>query len=127
MKHLITGFLAISALFFFACEEPNKKPAREMEGSYTGSMNATWLDSNYIQNSGFVVGVKELTKNSVLVQGDLFDQFEVLVTWNGLNVEPVDPDEPYLTEFIWIGDENKFKFKLVKPLENESAYFIGTK
>jgi hypothetical protein len=124
-----TGLLIFGLLFtaFISCEEPNKKPGPEIVGTYTGSMNATWLDSNYIINSGFSVYVDEVDNNTVLVQGDLFDGFEVLVTWNGLNVEPVDASDEHLTEFVWIGAEEKLKFTYTKIAENESAYFIGVR
>ena len=96
-----------------------------MAGTYVGAMNGVWADTTVIVNTGYQVFVDEVDNNTVFVHGTHFDAFEVLVTWSGINIEPVDASDANLTEFVWIADDDKLKFTYTKSGENETAYFIG--
>lgn len=123
MKKLSIAFMSLALISITACK--NSKPSEAVAGTYTGSIQATYQDSTVILDSGVPVIVEVLTKNEVRVSGHWFNTFEVLVTWNGINVEPVDPNDPNVQEFVYIGDEDKLKFTYVESLNN--AYYIGTK
>lgn len=103
----------------------DKQPAVTMSGNYTGSFEGVYNDKDSLVSSGYAVQVTAVNDNKVNVYGNDFDEFQVLVTPNGINVEPVSQSDPYLMDFIYISDENRFKFTYNKG-DNE-AEFIGTK
>lgn len=103
----------------------DKEPAYVIEGIYTGSFEGLYLGDDTLNSSTYQVEVTALNDNKVSVFGKNFEKFEVLVTTNGLNVEAVSKSDPYLTDFIYIGNENKLKFTFNKGA-NE-AKFIGIK
>lgn len=116
--------LAFSVLFVTSCKK-DKNPAIKIEGNYEGSFEGTYNGFDTLTSIGYQVQITALNDNKVKVFGHHFDQFELLVTTNGINVEPVSKSDPYLIDFIYIGDESKVKFTYNKG-EN-SAEFIGTK
>lgn len=125
-KNAYTLFLilSISLLSLASCNK-DKEPATTMAGLYTGSFEGNYLGEDSLTSSGYQVEVVALNDNKVKVNGTNFEPFEVLVTTNGLNIEAVAKSDPYLLDFIYIGNENKLKFTFNKGV-NE-AKFIGTK
>jgi len=103
----------------------DKEPAYVIEGIYTGSFEGLYLGDDTLNSLSYQVEVTALNDNKVSIFGKNFEKFEVLVTTNGLNVEAVSKSDPYLTDFIYIGNENKLKFTFNKGA-NE-AKFIGIK
>ncbi|MCG8576186.1 MAG: hypothetical protein MI810_14950 [Flavobacteriales bacterium] len=120
---LFTLVVCAGILSVTSCK--NNKPAREVAGTYTGAFSAEYNDSTFLLSDGFVVQVDELTKNSVSVLSTGFDQFELLVTWNGINVVRVDPDDPNVTKFEYIADEKRLLLDYEK--DGNWAVFNGTK
>lgn len=125
-KHafILFSILSISLLSLVSCNK-DKEPGVIMSGLYTGSFEGSYLGEDSLTSSGYKVEVVALNDNKVKINGANFEPFEVLVTTNGLNVEAVSKSDPYLLDFIYIGNENKLKFTFNKGV-NE-AKFIGTK
>ena len=127
MKKNILFTLLIAALgftFMTSCKK-DKEPAVTMSGSYSGSFEGHYFDEDTLTSFGYNIVVSAINDNKVRVEGKHFDTFEVLVTSNGLNVEPVSQSDPFLKDFIYIGDEKKVKFTYDKG--SNTAEFIGTK
>lgn len=122
--YTLISVLSISLLVLFSCNK-DKEPAVTMAGTYTGSFEGKYLGEDTLTSSGYQVQVVTVNDNKVLVNGNNFESFEVLVTTNGLNIEAVSQADPYLSNFIYIGDENKLKFTFNKG--TDKAKFIGTK
>lgn len=127
MKKGLLYTLAIAAVGFGSLTSCNKdkEPAVTMAGTYSGSFEGTYMEHDTLTSNGYAVTVTAVNDNKVEVSGNDFETFEVLVTNNGLNVEPVSQSDPYLTNFIYIGDESKLKFTYTK--EANTGTFIGTK
>lgn len=125
-KHafILFSILSISLLSLVSCNK-DREPGVIMSGLYTGSFEGNYLGEDSLTSSGYQVEVVALNDNKVKINGANFEPFEVLVTTNGLNVEAVSKSDPYLLDFIYIGNENKLKFTFNKGV-NE-AKFIGTK
>jgi len=113
----------IVGLGLISCEK--EEPALTVEGNYTGSFEGIYNDKDSLTSNGYMVQVKMLNDNKIQVTGNDFDTFEVLVTPNGINVEPITQSDPFLDEFLYIGAEQKLRFTFNKGV-NE-AKFIGTK
>ncbi len=127
MKKNIIYSLAIFAFGFVVLTSCNKdkEPAVTMSGTYTGSFEGSFEEHDTLTSSGYQVLVTSVNDNKVLVSGNDFENFEVLVTSNGINVEPVSQADPYLDDFIFISDENKLKFTYNKGIN--TAEFIGVR
>ncbi|MDA7804026.1 hypothetical protein N8987_05560 [Crocinitomix sp.] len=127
MKNRFISSLAILSLGFICLTSCNKdrEPAVTMSGNYTGSFEGVYMGNDTVTNSGYKVQITAENDNKVRVTGNDFDEFTVLVTSNGLNVEPVSQSDPYLLDFIYIADESKVKFTYNK--DDNEAEFIGTK
>lgn len=113
----------IGGLSLVSCEK--EEPALTVEGNYTGSFEGFYNDKDSLTSYGYMVQVKMLNDNKIQVTGNDFDTFELLVTSNGINVEPVTQSDPYLEEFLYIGAESKLRFTFNKGAN--TAKFIGTK
>ncbi|NOQ75291.1 MAG: hypothetical protein GQ574_24990 [Crocinitomix sp.] len=125
-KNIIYSFaiLAFGFAVLTSCEK-DKEPAVTMSGTYTGSFEGSFDDHDTLTSSGYQVLVTALNDNKVTVAGNDFVNFDVLVTSNGINVEPVSQADPYLSDFIFISDENKLKFTYNKGIN--TAEFIGVR
>ena len=113
----------IGGLSLVSCEK--EEPALTVEGNYTGSFEGFYNDKDSLTSNGYMVQVKMLNDNKIQLTGNDFDTFELLVTSNGINVEPVTQSDPYLEEFLYIGAESKLRFTFNKGAN--TAKFIGTK
>jgi|GEM_PF-3531853 len=120
----LLSIVTISLVTFVSCNK-DKEPAVTMSGLYTGSFEGNYMGEDSLTSSGYQVEVVALNDNKIKINGNNFEPFEVLVTTNGLNVEAVSKSDPYLLDFIFIGNENKLKFTFNKGA-NE-AKFIGLK
>lgn len=118
----ILGILALGTLA--SCNK-DKEPAVVMSGLFTGSFVGKYMGVDTLTSDGYQVQVTALNDNKVKIEGNNFEMFEVLVTTNGLNIESVSKSDPYLLDFIYIGDDNKLKFKFNKGANK--AEFIGIK
>ncbi len=118
------SIVAFSIAFLTSCNK-DKEPGVTMAGNYTGSFEGNYEEQDSLTSSGYQVQVTSVNDNKVSVTGNNFDTFEVLVTSNGLNIEPVSQSDPYLINFIYIGEENKLKFTFNKGADE--AEFIGVK
>lgn len=125
-KNIIYSFaiLAFGFAVLTSCDK-DKEPAVTMSGTYTGSFEGTFDEHDTLTSNGYQVLVTAINDNKVLVAGNDFVNFEVLVTSNGINVEPVSQADPYLSNFIFISDENKLKFTYNKGIDE--AEFIGVR
>ena len=127
MKKKIVYTLAIAVLsmsILSSCKK-DKEPANTIAGTYTGSFEGKFGGHDTLTSDGYQVLLEALNDNKIKVAGNDFEVFEVLVTSNGLNVEPVSQSDPYLSDFIYIGDEKKIKFTYNKG--GNEAEFIGVK
>lgn len=113
----------VGAFSFTSCKKD--KPAELIQGTFKGSFEGKYFGVDSLTSSGYSVNVSMINDNKIKVEGHNFDTFELLVASNGLNVEPINQSDPYLSDFIYIGDEMRLKFTFNKGL-NE-AEFIGTK
>ncbi len=120
---LFTILVAFLVLVVTSCD--NKKPAKEIDGLYSGAFNASYDDSTYLLSSGHQVKVTALTKNNLKIEGDGFDAYEFLVTWDGLNVSRVNVSDTNLTKFLWIADEDRITFDLSRG--DDWCTFNGTR
>lgn len=100
------------------------KPSYEIEGNYSGNFQGVYQGNDTIVNSGYLVQVEALDKNTVVVKATLMDQFEVLVTPNGLNIEPVSPTDG-LSQFLYEGETQTLTFTYEH--EDNTATYVGTK
>lgn len=120
---LVLGIVGTIAMTFASCDKED--PALTVEGDYYGSFEGFYNDQDTLTSEGYMVQVKMLNDNKIRVTGNDFDSFELLVTSNGLNVEPVTQADPNLEEFLYIGSEEKLRFTYNK--DGNSAEFIGLK
>lgn len=120
---LLLSLFSITALLITSCKKD--KPAKLVEGSYSGSFEGKYSGNDTLISSGYAVTVSVINDNKIKVEGNDFEAFEVLVATNGINVEPVSQSDPYLKQFIYIGDKKQLKFTFNKGV-NE-AEFIGAK
>jgi hypothetical protein len=125
-KNIIYSFaiLAFGFAILTSCTK-DREPAVTMSGTYTGSFEGEYEENTVLESDGYQVLVTALNDNKVTVAGPDFENFEVLVTSNGINVEPVSQSDPYLLDFIFISDENKLKFTYNKGIN--TAEFIGVR
>jgi hypothetical protein len=127
MKNKTFTFIALTFISLSALVSCNKdqKAAETVVGNYTGSFEGTYLGNDSLTSVGYQVAVSVINDNKIKIQGANFEPFEVLVTSNGLNVEPVSQSDPYLKKFLYIGDDKKLQFVYNKGAN--TASFIGTK
>lgn len=127
MKNKKFTFIALTLMSLTTLVACNKdqKAAETVVGNYTGSFEGTYLGNDSLTSVGYQVAVSVINDNKIKIVGANFDPFEVLVTSNGLNVEPVSQSDPYLKKFLYIGDDNKLQFVYNKGAN--TASFIGTK
>ncbi|MEO9531861.1 MAG: hypothetical protein ABJG68_11395 [Crocinitomicaceae bacterium] len=116
---LFSAVIAISAVT--SCEK--EQPAENVEGNYTGVLDAKY-DGVDTLNGSYPVFVTATTKNKVLVEGTLFPAFEVLVTQQGVNVDPVSTDAN-VHAFLYQGNLNELSFTYYKG--GDTAVYVGTK
>lgn len=123
MKKYITLGLAagIIAIASVSCEK--EQPAENIAGNYTGVLQGTYNGVDTI-NASYPVFATANTKNKIKIEGTLFPSFEVLVTQQGINVDPVSTDNE-VYEFLYAGDGNELSFKYYK--NGDSTYYVGTK
>ena len=119
----ITSLLFISIVITIASCKKNQ-PSSKIEGTYNGHFEGIIDGDDTIVNTGYIVTVTRTDKNKANVTGSLFDQFEVLVTPNGLNVELVSPTDG-LDQFLYEGETTTLSFIYIK--EGDTANYIGTK
>lgn len=124
MKTTLSLVVISIALAFAAVSCKKNQPSTKIEGSYNGHFEGVVDGNDTVVNTGYLVDVKRTDKNKALVTGSLFDQFEVLVTPNGLNVELVSPTDG-LDEFLYEGETKTLSFIYVK--EGDTANYVGTK
>lgn len=115
---LVSGLLIFVG---FSCEK--EQPAKNIEGNYSGVLKGTYDGEDTI-TGGYPVYATSSTKNKVTIQGNLFGEFEVLVSQNGVNVVPVSTDD-VIYEFLYQGDLNELSFRYYK--NGDSTYYVGTK
>jgi hypothetical protein len=125
-KNIIYSFaiIAFGFVVLTSCNK-DKEPAVTMSGTYTGSFEGVFDGDDTLTSNGYQVLVTALNDNKVSVAGNDFVNFEVLVTSNGINVEPVSQADPYLSDFIFISDEDKLKFTYNRG--DDEAEFIGVR
>jgi len=124
MKRVITFALIIFAVTLTAVACKKNQPSTKIEGTYTGHFQGTVDLNDTIINTGYKVIVTRTDKNKATVTGSLFNQFEVLVTPNGLNVELVSPTEG-LSQFLYEGETKTLTFTYTH--EGDVAIYNGTK
>ncbi|WP_027418528.1 hypothetical protein [Crocinitomix catalasitica] len=122
MKTIIIGLIA-STFILASCKK--NEPAYVIEGEYSGSIDATYMDHDTIANSGYAVRLTAINDNKVKVEGNDFKTFEVLVTTNGINVEAVNKSDTIVTNFLYIGKDNKLNFTYSD--DDNLAKYIGVK
>jgi len=118
----IFGALLGSSLLI-GCEK--EQPAENVQGNYTGVFQGVY-DGNDTINGNFPVFVTASTKNKVLVEGTLFSSFEVLVTQQGINVDPVSTDDN-VKAFLYQGDESLKELSFSYYKNGDTAVYVGTK
>ncbi len=125
-KNIIYSFaiFAFGFVVLTSCTK-DKEPAVTMSGIFTGSFEGEYEENTVLESDGYQVLVTALNDNKVTIAGPDFENFDVLVTSNGINVEPVSQADPYLLDFIFISDENKLKFTYNKGIN--TAEFIGVR
>jgi hypothetical protein len=124
------SFILISTAIFgivalASCDK--EQPAENVQGNYTGVLDAVY-DGDDTLNGSYPVFVTATTKNKVLIEGSLFSSFEVLVTQQGVNVDPVSTDEN-VAAFLYQGDVNNGQKELSFTYYNngDTAIYVGTK
>lgn len=125
LKVTFSSLLLFGVLVFLSSCGKDREPAVTMSGTFIGSFEGSFMGKDSLTSSGYGVVVTALNDNKVRVTGNDFETFEVLVTANGLNVQPVSQSDPYLEDFLYIGDENKLMFTFNK--DDNTAEFIGVK
>lgn len=118
----LLGTIVATALLI-GCEK--EQPAENVQGNYTGVFQGVY-DGNDTLNANYPVFVTATTKNKVLVEGTLFSNFEVLVTQQGLNVDPVATDEN-VSAFLYQGDESLKELSFTYYKNGDTAIYTGTK
>lgn len=119
----LTSTTAVILLLTLASCKKNK-PSYTIEGTYYGNFQGVVDGNDTIVNSGYLVQSEVLDKSTARIKGTLFSPFDVLVTPNGLNIEPVSPTEG-LTQFLYEGETKKLTFTYANG--DNTATYIGTK
>ena len=119
------GIMILGLLILNSCKD-NETPVKKIIGTYSGSFNGNWQGNDTLITTAqaFTVTLTELSDNKVFVAGNLFNDFEVLVTNNGINVEPV-ASNPDLPQFLYSGDSKELDFNYNEG--TNTAAFIGIK
>lgn len=119
--HFILFSAVIGFAAFTACEK--EQPAVNVEGNYTGVLDAVYDGDDTLKGS-YPVYVTATSKNKVKVEGTLFPAFEVLVTQQGVNVDPVSTDAN-VHQFLYQGNLRELSFTYYK--NGDTAVYVGTK
>jgi len=122
----ISSIVVLSIILAFAVISCKKnQPTSKIEGTYTGHFEGVVDGNDTIVNTGYKVTVTRIDKNIATVTASLFDQFEVLVTPNGINVELVSPTDGLSDDFLYEGETKTLSFMYVK--DGDTAIYNGTK
>lgn len=122
MKKSILFIAAAVLVIFVSCEK--EQPAENVAGTYSGVLEGKH-DGNTILLANHSVRVTTTTKNKCLVEIDsIFSTFEVLVTQQGINVDPVSTDEE-VSAFLYQGELRELSFTFNK--NGDTAVYIGVK
>jgi hypothetical protein len=119
--HFILFSAVLSFATFTSCEK--EQPAVNVEGNYIGFLDAKF-DGDDTLNGSYPVFVTSITKNKVRIEGTLFPDFEVLVTQQGVNVDPVSTDNN-VHAFLFQGTLNELSFTYYRS--GDTAVYVGTK
>lgn len=124
MKKL--AFLSVIAISLgFSLQSCKKnQPAYKIDGTYSGHFQGNFQGNDTIVNTGFSVRIDALDKNTVKVTGNLFNQFQALVTPNGLNIELVSPTDG-LNQFLYEGETKRLTFNYEEG--GNTAFYDGYK
>ncbi len=122
LRNLTSATAIILLLALTSCKK--NKPSYTIEGAYYGNFHGIYDGNDTIINDGYLVQIEALDKSTALVKGTLFSPFEVLVTPNGLNIEPVSPTDG-LSQFLYEGETKKLTFTYAK--EDNTATYVGIK
>jgi hypothetical protein len=122
LRNLTSTTALILLLALTSCKK--NKPSYTIEGPYYGNFHGVFDGNDTIVNDGYLVQIDALDKSTALVKGTLFTPFEVLVTPNGLNIEPVSPTDG-LTQFLFEGETEKLTFTYVNG--DNTATYVGIK
>jgi len=125
MKTISSAVVLSIILAFAAISCKKNQPSTKIEGTYTGNFQGVVDGNDTIVNTGYKVTVTRLDKNKATVTASLFDQFEVLVTPNGLNVELVSPTDGLSDDFLYEGETKTLSFMYAK--EGDTAVYLGKK
>jgi hypothetical protein len=123
MKKLAIYSLLIGTLFSVATSCERDEPAKTIEGNYTGVLDGVY-DGVDTLIGNYPVYATATTRNKIKVEGALFGIFEVLVTTQGINVDPVSTDDEVF-QFLYQGDLKELSFKYYK--NDDTTEFVGTK
>lgn len=123
MKKYVTLGLAASIIAIASVSCEKEQPAENIAGNYTGVLLGTYNGVDTI-NGSYPVYATATTKNKIKIEGTLFPSFEVLVTQQGINVDPVSSDHEVF-EFLYAGDDKELSFKYYK--NGDSTQYVGTK
>jgi hypothetical protein len=122
LSNLTSAAAIILLLTLSSCKK--NKPSYTIEGNYYGNFQGVFDGNDTIVNSGYLVQSEVLDKSTARIKGTLFTPFDVLVTPNGLNIEPVSPTDG-LTQFLYEGETKKLTFTYTNG--DNTATYIGTK
>ena len=122
---LAIASISVGILFVQSCKD-NKSPVNKIIGTYTGSFVGNWQgdDTLITETIGYTITLSEVSDNTVQVSGNLFNDFQVLVTNDGINVSPVSTDTE-LPQFLYSGDTEELDFNYNQ--DGNTAAFIGHK
>lgn len=122
MKKSLSIIVAAGLICFASCEK--EQPAENVAGTYSGVLQGKH-DGNDILLGNHSVRVSTTTKNKCLVEIDsIYNSFEVLVTQQGINVDPVSTDEE-VSAFLYQGELKELSFTFNK--NGDTAIYVGTK
>ena len=123
MKRLALYALFVATTFSLSTSCEKEEPAKDIEGNYSGVLDGVY-DGEDTLMGGYAVYATATTRNKIKVEGTLFGSFEVLVTQQGINVDPVSTDEE-VYQFLYQGDLKELSFKYYK--NGDSTTYVGTK
>lgn len=123
MKKLAFYSLFVAITFSLATSCEKEEPAKEIEGNYSGVLDGVY-DGEDTLTGNFPVYATATTRNKIKVEGNLFGSFEVLVTQQGINVDPVSTDDEVF-QFLYQGDLKELSFRYYK--DGDSTVYVGTK
>ncbi|MCB9222818.1 MAG: hypothetical protein R2780_10805 [Crocinitomicaceae bacterium] len=123
MKKLFIYSAFVISVFGFTTSCEREEPAKHIEGNYTGVLDGKY-DGDDTLKGGFPVYATATTRNKIKIEGDLFGSFEVLVTQQGINVDPVSTDEE-IYQFLYQGDLKELSFRYYH--NGDSTIYVGTK